>query len=195
LRSQLAVFYEKEVKMIRRKLLGILMGAIIFGLCFTSQVMATEQDMSAALVAEELKTLSNAVDNLSRQIAKQSGNAEEETTLRKLDIAIAYLNFRSRRIEMFERDLQSSRASRNRIEDVLEQFQREENSLSQSFDSNQQDAMQKAREELRFRQQAIKDRGSRLDEEIILLENRIMDMRSQLDSVESFVQKNLQFYR
>ena len=181
--------------MIRRKLLGILMGAIIFGLCFTSQVMATEQDMSAALVAEELKTLSNAVDNLSRQIAKQSGNAEEETTLRKLDIAIAYLNFRSRRIEMFERDLQSSRASRNRIEDVLEQFQREENSLSQSFDSNQQESMQKAREELRFRQQAIKDRGSRLDEEIILLENRIMDMRSQLDSVESFVQKNLQFYR
>ncbi len=171
------------------------MGAIIFGLCFTSQAMATEQDMSAALVAEELKTLSNAVDNLSRQIAKQSGNAEEETTLRKLDIAIAYLNFRSRRIEMFERDLQSSRASRNRIEDVLEQFQREENSLSQSFDSNQQDAMQKAREELRFRQQAIKDRGGRLDEEIILLENRIMDMRSQLDSVESFVQKNLQFYR
>jgi len=195
LRSQLAVFYEQEVKMIRRKLLGILMGAIIFGLCFTTQVMATEQDMSAALVAEELKTLSNAVDNLSRQIAKQSGNAEEETTLRKLDIAIAYLNFRSRRIEMFERDLQSSRASRNRIEDVLEQFQREENSLSQSFDSNQQDTMQKAREELRFRQQAIKDRGSRLDEEIILLENRIMDMRSQLDSVESFVQKNLQFYR
>lgn len=181
--------------MIHRKLLGILMGAIIFGLCFTSQAMATEQDMSAVLVAEELKTLSNAVDNLSRQIAKQSGNAEEETTLRKLDIAIAYLNFRSRRIEMFERDLQSSRASRNRIEDVLEQFQREENSLSQSFDSNQQDAMQKAREELRFRQQAIKDRGGRLDEEIILLENRIMDMRSQLDSVESFVQKNLQFYR
>ena len=181
--------------MIRRKLLRILMGAIIIGLCFTSQAMATEQDMSATLVAEELKTLSNAVDNLSRQIAKQSGNSEEETTLRKLDIAIAYLNFRSRRIEMFERDLQSSRASRNRIEDVLEQFQREENSLSQSFDSNQQDAMQRAREELRFRQQAIKDRGSRLDEEIILLENRIMDMRSQIDSVESFVQKNLQFYR
>lgn len=181
--------------MIHRKLLRILMGAIIICHCFTSQSMATEQDISAALVADELKTLSNAVDNLSRQIAKQSGNAEEETTLRKLDIAIAYLNFRSRRIEMFERDLQSSRASRNRIEDVLEQFQREENSLSQSFDSNQQESMQKAREELRFRQQAIKDRGSRLDEEIILLENRIMDMRSQLDSVESFVQKNLQFYR
>jgi hypothetical protein len=155
------------------------MGAIIICHCFTSQSMATEQDISAALVADELKTLSNAVDNLSRQIAKQSGNAEEETTLRKLDIAIAYLNFRSRRIEMFERDLQSSRASR----------------LSQSFDSNQQESMQKAREELRFRQQAIKDRGSRLDEEIILLENRIMDMRSQIDSVESFVQKNLQFYR
>jgi len=180
---------------IHRKLLRILMAAIIVGLCFTSQAMATEQDISAALVAVELKTLSNAVDNLSRHIAKQSGKTEEETTLHKLDIAIAYLNFRSRRIEMFERDLQSSRASRSRIEDALEQFQREENSLSQRFDSNQQNAMQRAREELRFRQQVIKDRGSRLDEEIILLENRIMDMRSQIDSVESFVQKNLQFYR
>ena len=55
--------------------------------------------------------------------------------------------------------------------------------------------MQRAREELRFRQQAIKARASRLDEEIILLENRIMDMQSQLDSVESFVQKNLEVYR
>ena len=181
--------------MIHRKLLRILMGAIIIGLCFTSQAMATDQNISVALVADELKTLSNAVDNLSRQIAKQSGNSEEETTLRKLDIAIAYLNFRSRRIEMFERELQTTRAHRNRIEDVLEQFKREENNLSQSFASNQQDELQRAREELRFRQQAIKDRGNRMDEEIILLENRIMDMQSQIDSIESFVQKNLEFYR
>ena len=173
----------------------MLMGTIIICLCLTSQATATEKEMSTAMIADELKTLSNAVDNLSRQIARQEGATEEETTLRKLDIAIAYLNFRSRRIEMFERDLQSARTSRNRIEDVLEQFQREENSLSQSFESNQQEAMQRAREELRFRQQAIKDRGSRLDEEIILLENRVMDMRSQIDSVESFVQKNLEFYR
>ena len=55
--------------MIHRTLLRILMGAIIIGLCFTNQAMATEQDISAALVADELKSLSNAVDNLSRQIA------------------------------------------------------------------------------------------------------------------------------
>ncbi|MEJ2520413.1 MAG: hypothetical protein P8Y91_08735, partial [Desulfuromonadales bacterium] len=53
--------------------------------------------------------------------------------------------------------------------------------------------LQKAREDVHFRQQALKDRLSRLDEEIILLQNRIMDMQSQIDSVESFVEKNLVF--
>jgi chromosome segregation ATPase len=94
---------------------------------------------------------------------------------------------------MFERDLQSARTSRNRLDDILEQFQREEDSLSQAFDPNQRDVMQRAREELSFRRQTIKDRLSRKDEEIILLENRIMEMQSQIDSVESFVQKNLEF--
>jgi hypothetical protein len=48
-------------------------------------------------------------------------------------------------------------------------------------------------DELGFRRQAVKDRISRTDEEIILIENRIMEMQSQIDSVESFVQKNLEF--
>ncbi len=96
---------------------------------------------------------------------------------------------------MFEQDLQASRTNRNRIEDVLEQFQREEDNLSLAFDSNQQEDLERAREELHFRKQAIKDRQNRLDEEIILLENRVMDMQSQIDSVENFVQKNLEFYR
>ena len=160
-----------------------------------SQAIAVEVTHGQVIIADEIKALSAAVDNLTKQIARQAGSAKEDATLRKLDIAIAYLNFRSRRIEMFERELQSTRAHRNRIEDVLEQFKREENNLSQSFASNQQDELQRAREELRFRQQAIKDRGDRMDEEIILLENRILDMQSQIDSVESFVQNNLEFYR
>jgi hypothetical protein len=164
-------------------------------ICFSNQAVAVEVNHGQVIIADEIKALSTAVDRLTQQIAQQSGSAKEDTTLRKLDIAISYLNFRSRRIEMFERELQTTRAQRNRIEDVLEQFQREENNLSQSFASNQQDELQRAREELRFRQEAIKDRGDRLDEQIILLENRMMDMQSQIDSVENFVQKNLEFYR
>lgn len=179
----------------KRTLLGITISIMMACTCFSKQAIALDIDHGQVIIADEIKALSLAVDNLTRQIAQQAGGAKEETTLRKLDIAIAYLNFRSRRIEMFERELQTTRGHRNRIEDVLGQFQREENNLSQAFASNQQDELQRAREELRFRQQAIKDRGNRLDEEIILLENRIMDMQSQIDSVESFVQKNLEFYR
>ncbi len=174
-------------------LMRILFGGMAIYLCLSSNVMASQHDMGEAMLTEELRALSTAVDNLTQQITQQAGAEQQDTTLRKLDIAIAYLNFRSRRIEMFEQDLQSTRANRNRLNDLLEQYQLEEKNLSQSFDSNQREALQKANEELGFRLQVVKDRVSRLDEEIILLENRIMDMQSQIDSVENFVEKNLTF--
>ena len=170
----------------------ILFSVLALFLCLSNNATA-QRDMGDAMLSEELRALATAVDSLTRQIETQAGSASKDSTLRKLDIAIAYLNFRSRRIEMFERELQSARTSRNRLDDLLEQFQREEESLSQSFDSSQRDAIQRSRDELKFRKQAINDRINRMNEEVILLENRIMDMQSQIDSVESFVQKNLEF--
>ncbi len=166
---------------------------ILFVVLFSVQVTATQQESTEAHITGKLTALSESIDTLAKQIEKQTNSSKQDISLRKLDIAIAYLNFRSRRIEMFERDLQSSRTKRNRLEDLLEQFQREEDGLSPSFDANQQGSIQKAREELGFRRQSIKDRIERMDEEIILLENRMMDMQSQIDSVESYVQKNLEF--
>ena len=175
------------------RLTSVLLGVLAFSLCLPGNTMAAQHNIEEAMIARELKTLSAAVDNLAQQIARQAGNEQQDTTLRNLDIAIAYLNFRSRRIEMFEQDLQAVRSNRNRLDDVLEQFQREEESLSNAFDANQREAMQRARDELSFRRQVVKDRISRMNEEVILLENRIIDMQSQIDSVESFVQKNLEF--
>jgi len=171
----------------------ILFSVLALCLCLSSNAIAAQNDLGDAMIAKELRALSAAINSLNQQMETQAAGASKDITLRKLDIAIAYLNFRSRRIEMFERDLQSARTSRNRLDDLQEQFQNEEENLSQAFDSNQKDAMQRAREELKFRKRALKDRISRLDEEIILLENRTMDMQSQIDSVESFVQKNLMF--
>ena len=171
----------------------ILLCFLALCLCLSSNVVAAQNDLDDAMIAEELRALSTAINSLAQQMETQAAGASKDITLRKLDIAIAYLNFRSRRIEMFERDLQTARTSRNRLDDLQEQFQNEEENLSQSFDSSQKDAMQRAREEMQFRQRALKDRINRLDEQIILLENRTMDMQSQIDSVESFVQKNLDF--
>lgn len=177
----------------RRVLIRVLFGLLTIYLCLSTSALAAQTDMNDRLVAEELKALSASINRLAKQMETQTGSVRKDTTLRKLDIAIAYLNFRSRRIEMFERDLQSTRNHRNRLDDVLEQFQREEDRLSQISDPTQRDDMQRAREELSLRRQTVKGRLSRMDEEIILLENRIMEMQSQIDNVESFVQKNLEF--
>ena len=174
----------------KRMLIRILLSVLAICVCMSSNAIAVQDN---AMIAEEIKALSTAVDSLAKQMAKQADSKHQDTNLRKLDIAIAYLNFRSRRIEMFDRDLQSMRTSRNRLDDVLEQFKREEGGMSQSFDANQRENTERAREQLSFRKQVVKDRISRMDEEIIMLENRIMDMQSQIDSVESFVQKNLVF--
>lgn len=176
-----------------RTSISVLLSVLAACLCLGSNAIAAQTDMDDAMVAKELRALSAAINSLAKKMEADVGSAQEDTSLRKLDIAISYLNFRSRRIEMFERDLQSARTSRNRLDDIHEQFQREEESLSESFDANQKDAIQRAREELKFRRQAVNDRINRMDGEIILLENRIMEMQSQIDSVESFVQRNLEF--
>ena len=177
----------------KRCLRKILLGVLAIYLCLASSAAVASNDRSEAMIAGELSTLATAIDNLARQLQSQAGSSQQDIKLRKLDIAVAYLNFRSRRIEMVERDLQAARTNRNRLDDVWVQFQREEENLSRSFDANQEEAVQRAREELKFRRQAVKDRISRMEEEIILLENRLMDMQSQIDSVESYVQKNLEF--
>lgn len=174
-------------------LVCILLSALAVCLCISSSAFAAQNEIDDVTLAEELRVLSQSIDRLAKQMAQQAGSASQDTTLRQLDIAISYLNFRSRRIEMFERDLQSARTGRNRLYDVLEQFQREEDGLTESYDVNQKNAIARAREEISFRRRTVKDRLSRMDEEIILLENRIMEMQSQIDSVESFVQKNLAF--
>lgn len=174
-------------------LVCILLSALAVCLCISSSAFAAQNEIDDVTLAEELRVLSQSIDRLAKQMAQQAGSARQDTTLRQLDIAISYLNFRSRRIEMFERDLQSARTGRNRLYDVLEQFQREEDGLTESYDINQKNAIARAREEISFRRRTVKDRLSRMDEEIILLENRIMEMQSQIDSVESFVQKNLAF--
>jgi predicted nucleic acid-binding Zn-ribbon protein len=170
---------------------------IIFGLLFLAMALgqssATEFEDTGVLLALELKNLSQTIDKLAESLESRTESNSRDSELRKMEIAIAYLNFRSRRIEMFERELQTAMAQRNRLEDFLVQFEREEENLDLAFDSTQQEALQRAQKDLSTRKQSFKDRIGRMDEEIILLENRIMDMRSQIDNVESFVEKNLVF--
>lgn len=170
-----------------------IVAALLFSSGLSIPVAAAQDRLSDALLTNELRALTAAVENLAAQIGKGSGHSSEDKALHKLDIAIAYLNFRSRRIEMFERELQTMRTSRNRLEDVIEQLRQEEENLVQAFGSDQQEVTRKAKEDLKFRHRVVRDRIERLDSEIVAIENRVYDMQRQIDNVESFVQKNMKF--
>jgi prefoldin subunit 5 len=170
----------------------VIIGAL-FGCCLVIPAAAAQEKSVNAPRTSELAALTAAIDNLAAQLAQKSGDSGQDINLRKLDIAISYLNFRSRRIEMFERELQTMRTSRNRLDDMVEQLRQEEESLTQAFGSGQPDVTRKAREDLRFRKKVILDRIERFDSEIVMLENRVSEMQHQIDNVESFVQKNMKF--
>jgi hypothetical protein len=147
-------------------------------------VAATEQGL------DEIRALTSAVERLADQMKAQNS---DDLELRKLEIAIAYLNFRSRRIEMFERDLQGARTKRKLMDDILDKLQREEDSLPSGFAPGQKEVREKALKSLDLRRKAVFDRIERIDEEIIMLENRVGEMQSQLDDIEDFVRKHLNF--
>ncbi len=156
---------------------------------------ATEDLSGSELIALEIRNLSTSVDQLTQQLQEQAQKKErEDVVLRKLDIAVAYLNFRSRRIEMLERDLQNTRSTQNRMEDLVRQWnQRLENiddqiSKATGNTAEAQNAKSGAEHQLKMMQQ----RQSRIDNEIIEFENRILSLQTQIDSVESFVEKHLE---
>ena len=109
----------------------------------------------------------------------------------KLNLAIAYLNFRSRRIESLERDVQESRSAKAQIESTLNVWLERQQEMLQSSSGLPSEEERLRNEDIQLRIDLIKERISRLDTEIVSLESRIYELQSQIDSVEEFVQKNL----
>jgi len=174
----------------RHYLLGSLM---IFSWIIASPAVAANQTAAAELIALEIRNLSTSVDRLTQLLFEQGQQEQQEVILRKLDIAVAYLNFRSRRIEMLERDKQNSQASKNRLEDIIGQL---ENRVEQ-FEDNDQDnadneANETARQETEEQLKMLKQRLARVDETLFDFDNQIIELRNQLDDVEGFVERHLE---
>lgn len=92
-------------------------------LCLLLQAHAEEESINAEIVALEIRNLSTSVDRLTELLYSQAKQNDQNQVLRKLDIAVAYLTFRSRRIERLERDKQRAANSKTRLEDVIQQWE------------------------------------------------------------------------
>lgn len=172
--------------------LPLLLLLLIAGLPLQSA--AAEESATAEIVALEIRNLSTSVDRLTELLYSQTQQNNRQTILRKLDIAIAYLNFRSRRIEQLERDKQRSNTAKTRFEDIIRQWEQRIEQLEEQDISNQGTQKNSRLSKLEAQEQLkmLKQRLARADSELLEYDNKIIELQSQLDSVEDFVERHLE---
>jgi len=168
-----------------------LLPAVALLTLFVLVPMAAAQGDGNAAVTAEIRALTAAIDRLVAVLEAQAGSNARDLQYQKLNLAIAYLNFRSRRIESLERDVQETRSAKAQIESTLNVWLERQQEMARGDSSLLSEDERLRSEEVRIRIGLVKERISRLDSEIVSLESRIYELQSQIDSVEEFVQKNL----
>lgn len=165
--------------------------ALIFICLMSVPVTAQQPGAGSEDVANELRALTASVDRLNAILEAQAGSVEQDMLFRKLNLAIAYLDFRSRRIEALEQDVQESRNAKAQIESTLNIWIERQKEMAGNEPGLSGEEARLRNEEFEVRIELIRERIERLDDEIVSLESKIYELQSQIDSVEEFVQKNL----
>jgi len=173
---------------------------ILIALLLFHPLFALAQDTAPAEksdVALEVFQMTQSMDELIELLKEDRQQRKGDVKLQKLEIAVSYLNFRSRRIEAKEKDLKEKRQSRDRMEELVakiesdpEQWERfDKNANSNPIPSSFE---QKPSE---YRLKMLKERVEKLDTEIVSLETEIVDLSRELTEFETFVQKNLELIK
>jgi len=154
-----------------------------------------EEPADTSQLTTQLGVLATAVERLAKQLETEKQLREEDVRFRKLDLAIAYLNFRSRRIEALEREIDSQRNFRSRIEEklpiVAERLREVELSM-QEYPQGAPQELQGAYDDLLAQQELFRDRISRIDENLVMKENLMYELQNQIRDVEDYVQRHLE---
>ena len=168
---------------------------LLFAVPQNIQAESTAIANTDVVAGDSLDRLAQAVESLTQLLEKQATAKDEDKELRKLDIAISYLNFRSRRIELMERDLSRQRADRDRYEDTIANWQKRQELLLKNLEESSpedQKELEQAKKEFEIQTKSLEQRLARAEEDIIIQENRIAELQDQLDTVESYVHQHLE---
>jgi len=140
----------------------------------------------------DIAQLTRSLDGLIQSLKAQQSRNDQAVELQKLEIAISYLNFRSRRIEAKEKELQVLKENRDRMKEILSEIkaqaeQREEDSKElRDLQPKQPSIVERFIQPAQWQQ-----RIDRLDSEIITLESEIRVLSTNLAELDSYVKKNL----
>ena len=158
-----------------------------------SPAAAAEQKVVPPVPVEALTV---AVNRLAAALEAEQKNASGKETMEKLNLAIAYLSFRSRRIEMVERDITTLKNSRTNVEDVQKNWNERILALEERQRQNpggMSEDLNRMIEDAKTQLTVFKERQSRLGEDIIQLENRNYELQREISVIEKFVERHLAF--
>lgn len=143
-----------------------------------------------------IKGLTTAVNRLADALEMERRDAASKESLEKLNLAIAYLSFRSRRIEALEREINSMKNMRNNAEEVqktwnerLAAFEERQRQSTGDEDEKVSQMIVDAKEQITL----FKDRQARFSEEILLKENQVYQLQKEIGVIEQFVESHLEF--
>jgi hypothetical protein len=167
----------------------------LFGLLLLpfSPAAAAEQKAVAPLPVEALTAAVNRLAAALEAGQKSAGNKE---SLEKLNLAIAYLSFRSRRIETLERDITALKNTRNNIEEAQKTWNERILGLEERQKQNQgggSEDLNRMIEDAKAQLIVFMERQSRLGDEIIQLEKRNYELQREFSVIEKFVEGHLDF--
>lgn len=158
-----------------------------------SHAGAAEQKAAAAVPVEALTA---AVNRLAAALEAEQKSAGKKESLEKLNLAIAYLSFRSRRIEALERDITAMKNTRTNAEEAQKNW----NDRILALEERQKQSSGGVSEELsrmiedaKTQLSVFKERQSRIGDEIVQLENRNYELQREISVIEKFVERHLDF--
>ncbi len=159
---------------------------ILVSLLILLSVSALAQDVTPA-ERGDIAQMTRSLDQLLQLLKEQQSRDDRAYELQKLEIAISYLNFRSRSIEAKEKELRGLRESRDRIEDMLLEIKREEDDAEfRSLQPGQSSFPERSVLQAHWQQRIDKTQSR-----ISALEVEVLDLSSGLDEVENHIEKNL----
>lgn len=153
-----------------------------------------ESSLEDSRLTSELSLLTSAIDKLASQLKIEQQRREDDVMFRKLDLAIAYLNFRSRRIESLERDISNQRSIRSRLEENLPLLAERLNEIElrmQEYPQGPPAELAEAYDDLKTQQTIFSERISRIDDTLVMKENLMYELQNQIRDVEEYVQRHL----
>ncbi len=182
-----------------RKLLPCLLLAL--SLLFVSAgpiqtALAAESEADQKSLVLEVRQLTAAINRLATLYEEDRQHAEQVARSSKLDTAIAYLNFRSRRIERLEQDLQQLKTGRDRLATAFMRLEERHNLMDDQARTSMVgfgSEREKERAEQQVQLKILHERIDRSEQDIVALDNKIQELQAEISSVESYVQRNLEF--